>query len=143
MRNCDHLKKYQFRKGGVPHNAGVYPKKKICAVCGGEFLLTVLESRTKKTCSKKCRYELLSKRFSKEELTYSGLHQWISRTLGKPDTCDFCGKTGLTGKHIQWANKSGKYQKDISDWIRLCVPCHHKLDDIHKKIWDSRRKNNR
>ena len=59
---------------------------------------------------------------------YYALHSWIRRKLGKPNTCAKCGKTGLTGKHIHWSNKSGKYTRDLSDWIRLCTPCHKKSD---------------
>lgn len=35
---------------------------------------------------------------------YYGIHSWINRILGKPDTCEHCGKTGLKGKK----NRLGK-----------------------------------
>jgi hypothetical protein len=61
-------------------------------------------------------------------VSYRNLHRWVERCLGKPDTCEHCGKTGLFGKHIQWANKSHQYKRDLSDWLRLCAPCHSIYD---------------
>lgn len=66
------------------------------------------------------------------DVSYSGLHYWVARKLGKPDSCEFCGKSGLKGRHIQWANKSGKYLRDLSDWLRLCYWCHKKYDNPSK-----------
>ena len=59
---------------------------------------------------------------------YRALHTWVRKQLGTPDKCGNCGKSGLSGKHIHWANKSGKYTRDISDWLRLCTPCHKAYD---------------
>ena len=59
---------------------------------------------------------------------YFGLHVWVRTHLGRPDTCEFCKKTGLKGKQIHWANKSGNYLRDITDWIRLCAKCHGAYD---------------
>lgn len=67
-----------------------------------------------------------------DEASYSALHHWVARYLGKPATCEFCGKTGLTGKHINWANKSHEYKRDLTDWLRLCAPCHSKYDGQKK-----------
>lgn len=63
------------------------------------------------------------------EVKYSGLHIWVRKYLGKHDTCEHCGKTGLKGKKIHWANKSRKYQRNLEDWIRLCASCHSKYDN--------------
>lgn len=59
---------------------------------------------------------------------YVSLHEWIRRVRGEPTTCEFCGKTGLRGRRIHWANKSRKYKRDINDWLRLCASCHWKYD---------------
>lgn len=59
---------------------------------------------------------------------YRGLHLWVEKNLGKPQKCDHCLVDGLAGRKIHWANKSHKYLRDKSDWIRLCVPCHIKFD---------------
>lgn len=59
---------------------------------------------------------------------YHGLHKWVQSKLGKPDTCEYCGKSGLYGKQIHWANKSHHYKRDLSDWLRLCASCHLAYD---------------
>jgi hypothetical protein len=67
------------------------------------------------------------------DVGYRGLHIWVQNELGTPDTCEHCGKSNLKGKQIQWANKSGNYLRDITDWLRLCVPCHKKYDSQNTK----------
>ncbi len=87
-----------------------------------EFLEAGKETRFKATGSKGIR--LLGKN------GYRTIHKWIVRTLGQPCKCVECGKDGLTGRQIHWANISGEYKKDINDWIRLCVRCHFYKDKI-------------
>jgi hypothetical protein len=58
----------------------------------------------------------------------SAIHKWVYRKLGSPETCEHCGKTGLKGRKINWANTDHKYKRDLNYWIRLCVPCHRKYD---------------
>ena len=59
---------------------------------------------------------------------YRNIHIWIENHYGKPDTCEFCGKSGLSGHQIHWANISGEYKREITDWIRLCTKCHGAFD---------------
>jgi hypothetical protein len=59
-----------------------------------------------------------------DKVGYNALHAWVSRRLGKPNTCEKCGKKKLKGCKIHWANKSKKYLRELSDWIRLCRSCH-------------------
>lgn len=61
---------------------------------------------------------------------YRGIHNWVERTLGKPKLCEHCETT--TAKRYHWANISGKYLRDKSDWLRLCVSCHWLFD--HKNM---------
>lgn len=60
--------------------------------------------------------------------SYSAIHTWIKRTLGSPTQCEHCGNEFVSNRKIHWANKSGKYLRDISDWFRLCVKCHFIYD---------------
>ena len=60
--------------------------------------------------------------------SYGALHSWVYRKLGRPETCEFCGKKNLTSNKIHWANKSRQYRKDVSDWLRLCASCHLAYD---------------
>lgn len=64
-----------------------------------------------------------------DKVGYHGLHYWVRNVLGKPDKCQNCGKGGLTGRKINWANKSGEYKREITDWIRLCISCHRLFDN--------------
>jgi hypothetical protein len=127
---------------------------KTCNECGKEY--HAFPSQNKKYCSRKCsskntcfkKGRILSPKVNQKRLrnlrkkiTGSGnnnwkgddvgdsaLHNWVERKLGKPNTCESCGKGGLSGRKIHWANKSGKYKRKISDWIRLCARCHGELD---------------
>jgi endogenous inhibitor of DNA gyrase (YacG/DUF329 family) len=63
-----------------------------------------------------------------DNVGYSGLHYWASNRLGKSTTCEHCGRTGLTGRQIHWANKDHSYKRNLIDWIRLCPSCHKKYD---------------
>lgn len=40
--------------------------------------------------------------------------------------CEHCKST--TKKRYEWANASGDYLRNLSDWIRLCKSCHIKYD---------------
>ncbi len=63
-----------------------------------------------------------------DKVGYRGLHLWVETILGKPTKCEFCGKDNLVGRQIHWANKSRKYLRNRSDWLRLCVKCHKTYD---------------
>lgn len=63
-----------------------------------------------------------------DNVGYVSLHQWVQRKLGKPSLCSDCGT--IIAKRFEWANISGKYLRDISDYKRLCVKCH-KIFDKH------------
>ena len=76
-----------------------------------------------------------------DKVGYAALHTWIQRKLGKPSTCQKCLKSGLSTKKIHWANISGEYKRDFSDWIRLCAICHHKMDKITQRGWITRKSN--
>ena len=58
--------------------------------------------------------------------SYKAIHSWISKNMGQPPICYFCGST--VNSRYEWANISGKYRREATDWYRLCVSCHRKLD---------------
>lgn len=118
-----------WKKGHIPWNKGTRISLKpktgwsiICVVCGREkyYQLNEHRKRVRKYCSPAC-YHLDSQ---KEELSYSGLHSWIIRQLGKAKACCFCEST----KAVDWANKSREYKKDLDDWIPLCRKHHIAYD---------------
>ena len=64
----------------------------------------------------------------KEILTYSGIHAWVKRSWGRANKCELCGKRGLSGSSVHWANKDHKYSRDRCDWMMVCRPCHAQWD---------------
>lgn len=65
-----------------------------------------------------------------DKVGYTGLHMWVYSQLGKPGDCENCGKTGLSGKQIHWANASHEYKRELTDWLRLCAKCHMAYDKV-------------
>lgn len=61
--------------------------------------------------------------FKGTQAEYDKLHRWVSKNLGKPQQCWHCLDTSK-GKYV-WANKTGNYLYDLSDWERLCHRCHY------------------
>ena len=61
-----------------------------------------------------------------DDVGYQSLHDWVERSLGKTKLCENCKRTDR--KKYEWANKSGEYERDLKDWIRLCTSCHRKYD---------------
>ena len=62
-----------------------------------------------------------------ENAGYMAIHNWIRRHWGTPRKCEDCGKNEQK-RMYHWANISGLYKRDRSDWKRLCVPCHSLMD---------------
>lgn len=97
-----------------------------------------------KFCSKTCRSRFsMGKRvgdkaaaWKGDGITYGSMHNWISHVLGRPSLCENCETT--TAVRFEWANLSGEYKRDISDWARLCKSCHMLIDDVHRKSWRTR-----
>ena len=59
---------------------------------------------------------------------YAAVHQWARKFLGTPMRCEECGDGTLRRRQYHWANLSGTYLRIPSDWKRLCVKCHFKID---------------
>lgn len=76
----------------------------------------------------------LNPRWKGEQATYRPKHAWIERILGRPDTCEHCNKSGLSGHQIHWANIDHEYRRVKEDWIRLCAKCHALYDKEKIKL---------
>lgn len=72
-----------------------------------------------------------------DNVSYSGLHYWVSSRLGKPSKCEKCGTTD--SPRYEWANRSGKYLRELNDWERLCKKCHNNKDKTTDKGWLTRK----
>lgn len=139
-------------------------KRVVCNECSHSYLISPSRVDGRKHfCSKECRYKSqVGRKLSGKALEvaretlkkyrgtnppkgekhyawkgvqagYRAIHTWLQRTFGTPNTCEQCGKKG-TGHSIQWANVSKKYQRDRSDWKRLCASCHKRYDLERKTI---------
>lgn len=117
---------------------------RTCASCGKEFLANMNEVKRRtggaNTCSRKCWYEyqpqVMEKKWDEvgrlESAIYSRAHRFVYKSLGKASKCEVC----LDGnkKIYHWANLSGNYSLDLSDWKQMCPSCHKKHDnDFYKK----------
>jgi hypothetical protein len=126
---------------------------KNCIVCGEIFYnarfdkhghrigkYTLKKWEEARFCSFSCRNKVVKNRlgYKSARVTYHGLHKWVYRTLGKhPEKCAHCGLIGESKSKrwtIEYANKSGTYQRDVSDWLTLCVPCHRKHDKFLRNV---------
>ena|SRR3990167_2868482 len=63
-------------------------------------------------------------RWKGDDVGYYALHDWVRSKAGIPKVCKHCGGTNK----VQWANMSGKYKRDLTDWMTLCYWCHRKYD---------------
>lgn len=111
--------------------------RRACLVCEKPFLAHATEIRRGggKLCSRSCYYEWQRRTAKKGEDHHSwkgdrvgnaALHDWVRKLLGVPQKCEKCGTD--RAKFYDWANKSGLYMRDVSDWIRLCRKCHNRYD---------------
>jgi hypothetical protein len=71
-----------------------------------------------------------------DNVGYRALHNWIENTLGKASLCEI--DTSHKSKIYNWANISGEYRRDLSDWRQLCRSCHNKDDvPMHSRFKNS------
>lgn len=148
-----HIQTMNARKKGIPLSAehrakigaaGVGRKKsaetraKIGAKHKGKVVS--LETRQKMSATRKGEVHakgMDSPSWLGSKIGYSGLHQWVRKNKERTNTCLFCNQVSRT----HFANISGEYLRDLDDFMELCISCHHKYDDVHRKIWETRRKN--
>lgn len=88
------------------------------------------------------------KRFRGTQAEYSELHKWIRKNKPQPECCQLCKKTKFViieskttcrrnfkkRLDIELANISGKYKRDINDFMWLCQKCHREHDNINENL---------
>ena len=125
---------------------------KICIFCSSKFdrtkNISTKEWSLRKFCSNKCKdsykkgkpiLHLQGITQSKESNScwkgenagYRAKHNSITRHFGKPNTCEMCNTSNLSGHDIHWASKDHKYSRNKEDYLRLCASCHSEYDKIH------------
>ncbi len=145
-KTCTHCKKSfysRYKKRGKYCSRECYlvevgddsPNTKKCVHCKEEFHRPDDYSHKmwadRKFCSNSCDVDYRSLNLSAndpkwkgEKVGYRQLHAWVTKHKGRPTSCEFCSRKNLHGRAIHWANIDGKYQRDLDDYIRLCVRCH-------------------
>lgn len=115
---------HKFPKGNIPWNTGAGEWQKVkCINCTSEF--ETLKSQNQRFCSKACA-DAIKRVVDRSKMTYGTLHAHIRREFGTPSICENCKTT--ESKKFEWANISGDYKLDRSDWARLCCKCHRRYD---------------
>jgi hypothetical protein len=59
-----------------------------------------------------------------------GVHDYVASYLSKPTKCSNCHKN----KHLDMANISQEYKRDLDDWEWLCRSCHMTKDGRMKNL---------
>ena len=61
-----------------------------------------------------------------DNVSYSGVHKWIYRHLGRAIKCEIADST--CSKKFEWSNMSGTYKRDLDDYRQLCGSHHRRQD---------------
>jgi hypothetical protein len=75
-----------------------------------------------------------------EKVGYYALHSWIRRVKVRANHCEDCGRDtppigkGIKRNYFQWANISGQYLRELTDWKPLCYKCHKQFDGARRKV---------
>lgn len=119
LNKCKDCAKHDAKVGNIP---------RTCFTCKKDFMAVFTEVKRGGaiTCSRKCFYErlpiILEEKNANMNMAYGSVHQWVKRKNGQPSVCDNC--SSKNSKAYDWANISGEYRRDLSDWKRLCRSCH-------------------
>lgn len=73
----------------------------------------------------------MARRWLGDKAGYYAIHKWIYKELGKAKSCEVCGI--IHDRRYHWANLSGEYTREPSDWKQMCGSCHKK-HDLSKNI---------
>lgn len=113
--------KTEFKKGHKTWNKGRHWTKK---------------ERQKISDSLPKRFEQDAPMWKGENAGYHAKHIYIVKKYGHSKKCEYCGiegkyifsKNGRKRWSIDWANKTGRYSRNIEDYIGLCRTHHNRFD---------------
>lgn len=59
----------------------------------------------------------------------------MARYKTKTGACTSCGAEVGTerGRGTEWANVSGRYLRDLDDFVELCILCHRERDRLSRR----------
>lgn len=66
---------------------------------------------------------------------YNGLHYWIRKNKVRTELCEICASK----EPREIANISGKYLRDVNDYMWVCCSCHKSYDGIIKNFKGKRK----
>lgn len=108
---------------------------KICNYCSKRYTRkkrTASQWEASKWCSPKCLglWRTGENHFSWKIIpSYGAIHKYAANHFENKNECEDCGISGL----LHWANISGEYRRDRSDWKILCPKCHAAFDKKNGK----------
>ncbi len=73
------------------------------------------------------KYGKESRRWKGENASYVAKHMWLIKHYGNASKCEICHTK--ESKRFEWANISGEYKHERSDYMELCPSCHRKYDN--------------
>jgi len=68
-------------------------------------------------------------RWMGDDVGYIALHGWIKKNKPKPELCEICNERPVQ----QLSSNNHTYERDITKWQWVCIPCHQKKDDYYEK----------
>ena len=108
----------QFKKGQRSSIATEFKKGQPSANKGRHYKLS---EESRKRISEGHKGEK-AYQWKGDSVGYENLHKWVRKQLGKPIKCVKCNTK--EAKRYVWANISGEYKRDLSDWQELCNSCN-------------------
>ena len=67
-----------------------------------------------------------SRAWKGQEAGYHAVHLWLTAHYDKGSVCEACGTDRAS--RLEWANISGEYKRERSDYKVLCPSCHRLMD---------------
>ena len=128
----------RFKKGNAP-----IPHKKDCLCFRCSKIPWNKNISTRNIIGEKISISLKSNnrrygKYKNKNITYSGIHKWVSNKLPNKGICKRCNKKEKTdlsnnnniGRYNfeSWVSRIGEGVRDFEHWEWLCKSCHGKKD---------------
>ena len=126
--SAEHVRKVSEALRGRPVSAET--KAKISVANRGRRHTAEARRRIAEAVSGKQRTGARHHNWKGDAVGYFGLHSWVARHKKKTGVCTSCAAVVGTACHTgtEWANVSGRYLRDLDDFVELCIPCHRARD---------------
>lgn len=74
-----------------------------------------------------------------DDASKRAIHRWVRVHFWSTRLCQLC----MQVPPVDLANITGVYNREFKNWRYACRKCHIHFDEIHVKIWVTRRKKKR